>query len=94
MDKFDPEMFTERELTRFKNLWDQLGGGARDTLHCLVKHGPTYDGNVPSKVGRDELVGHGLAAKIVLKNGETGYQAATYLGYYVLGYGMYRRRAA
>jgi hypothetical protein len=29
---------------------------AADTLRCLFFHGPTWDGNVPSKTGRDELV--------------------------------------
>jgi hypothetical protein len=40
-----------------------LGGGAADTLRCLFFHGPTWDGNVPSKSGRDELVNMGLAAR-------------------------------
>jgi hypothetical protein len=40
-----------------------LGGGAADTLRCLFFHGPTWDGNVPSKSGRDELVRMGLAAR-------------------------------
>jgi hypothetical protein len=32
-----------------------------DTLWCLFAHGPTWDGNVPSKAGRDQLVELGLA---------------------------------
>ena len=28
---------------------------ARDTMRCLFFHGPTLDGDVPSKSGRDEL---------------------------------------
>lgn len=40
-----------------------LSGSAADTLRCLFFHGPTWDGNVPSKSGRDELVGMGLAAR-------------------------------
>jgi len=60
--------------------WESLSGAARDTLICLCKHGPTHDGNVPSKQGRDELLRRDMAAKIVLKNNEQGYQAATYSG--------------
>lgn len=65
---------------RMRDLWDGLSGAARETLICLCKHGPTWDGDVPSKSGRDELLEKKMAAKIVLKNCEDGYQAATYLG--------------
>ncbi len=34
-----------------------------DTLWCLFKHGPTFDGDVPSKSERDELVEQGLAER-------------------------------
>lgn len=27
----------------------------RDTLKCLFMHGPTWDGNIPSKMARDGL---------------------------------------
>jgi hypothetical protein len=40
-----------------------LSGSAADTLRCLFFHGPTWDGNVPSKSARDELVNMGLAAR-------------------------------
>jgi hypothetical protein len=60
--------------------WNGLSGAAKDTLICLCKNGPTWDGDVPSKAGRDELLAKGLAAKIVLKGNEQGYQAATYKG--------------
>lgn len=40
-----------------------LNGAAADVLRCLFFHGPTWDGNVPSKSGRDELVRMGLAAR-------------------------------
>jgi hypothetical protein len=33
----------------------QLSGAAEDVLWCLFYHGPTWDGNVPSKSGRDDL---------------------------------------
>ena len=32
----------------------------RDTLECLFKHGPTWDGNIPSKSARDGLQRIGL----------------------------------
>lgn len=57
-----------------------LSPAARDTLRCLCECGPTWDGDVPSKAGRDELLALNLAAKIVLAKCRDGYQAATYLG--------------
>lgn len=41
----------------------QLTAQAADVLRCLFFHGPTYDGNVPSKTGRDELVDMKLAQR-------------------------------
>lgn len=34
-----------------------------DTLLCLFLHGPTYDGDVPSKTQRDELFDAGLISR-------------------------------
>lgn len=48
-------------MSDFKSLATPLTGGQRETLWCLFKHGPTWDGNVPSKQGRDELVKMGFA---------------------------------
>ena len=39
----------------------ELSGGARETLRCLFFHGPTWDGDIPSKVGRSQLVDAGYA---------------------------------
>lgn len=64
----------------YRPLWDGLSPAARDTLRCLCERGPTWDGDLPSKRGRDELLSKNLAAKIVLAKSEYGYQAATYLG--------------
>ena len=50
-----------------------------DTLIALVEQGPLWDGDVPSKRQRDELIEHGLCAKVVVR-GEDGYNAATYAG--------------
>lgn len=71
------------DAARWREIWRSLPANARETLHCLCKHGPTYDGNVPSKAGRDVLLEKKLAAKVVLANCEFGYQAATYLGCHV-----------
>lgn len=74
--------------------WGELSSAAREVLRCLCRHGPTYDGDVPSKSGRDELIIKQLAAKIVMGDqwigsrqgkrprpvAEEGYQAATYRG--------------
>jgi hypothetical protein len=58
---------------------DQLNGAEMDTLIALVEAGPLWDGDVPSKSGRDCLIGRGLAVRVVVK-GQDGYTAATYAG--------------
>lgn len=50
---------------------DVLTESAIDTLEQLFINGPTWDGNVVSKAGRDELVRHGLAFR------ENGWQSLT-----------------
>jgi hypothetical protein len=57
----------------------ELRGAAIDTLVALIERGPLWDGDVPSKSGRDDLVVAGLAVRIIVK-GEDGYQAATLAG--------------
>jgi hypothetical protein len=56
-----------------------LSGAELDTLIALVERGPLWDGDVPSKSGRDGLISRGLAVKVVV-NGTDGWQAATYNG--------------
>jgi hypothetical protein len=56
-----------------------LTGAEKDTLIALVEQGPLWDGDVPSKQGRDALVRRGLAAQIMVKS-DDGWQAATYAG--------------
>lgn len=56
-----------------------LSGAALDTLIALVEEGPLWDGDLPSKRGRTELLHLGMAVCIVVK-GQDGYQAATYAG--------------
>lgn len=56
-----------------------MTGAEIDTLVALIEYGPLWDGDVPSKCGRDALVAKGLAAKVIVR-GEDGWQAATYAG--------------
>lgn len=57
----------------------ELDGGQVDTLVALVEEGPLWDGNVPSKRARDELIERGLAVRVMVKGGD-GHTAATYAG--------------
>jgi hypothetical protein len=43
------------------NLIHGLSSAAIETMKCLFLHGPTWDGNIPSKSGRGELIDAGLA---------------------------------
>lgn len=79
-------------LKEYLLMWNQLSNAAKDTLVCLCKSGPTWDGDVPSKSGRDELLQKKMAAKIVIKNNSQGYQAATYLGSHVYRAGYVEAR--
>jgi hypothetical protein len=64
-----------------------LSGGAYDTLFCLFIHGPTMDGDVPSKCGRDELVSRKLAMR------HEGHQTLTINGLRLaLSLGMDRKK--
>lgn len=42
---------------------DPMSGATKDTFWCLFLRGPTWDGNLPSKTGRDWLVAKGYAAR-------------------------------
>jgi hypothetical protein len=42
----------------------KLTGSAIESMRCLFLHGPTWDGNIPSKSGRDELFDLKLAGRI------------------------------
>lgn len=62
--------------------WDALSSAQREVLRQLLFQGPVWDGNVPSKSARDDLIVHGLATRCCFL-GEQGYTAATYLAYSV-----------
>jgi hypothetical protein len=49
------------DITLVEHLYNDLSGGAKDVLNQLVK--VTWDGNISSKVGRDELINKGLATR-------------------------------
>lgn len=57
----------------------EMSGAEIDTLYAMHDTGPLFDGDVPSKSGRDALIDKRYAAKVVV-NGEEGYNACTYRG--------------
>lgn len=67
-------------------VWDALDSGQREVLKQLLFQGPVWDGNVPSKRARDDLIGYGLATRCCFL-GEQGYTAATYIAYSVFKQG-------
>lgn len=50
-----------------------------DVLNACFERGPLYDGDIPSKSGRDNLLEAGYISKIIV-NGEEGFNACTYKG--------------
>lgn len=73
---------TQKENEYYAELLEKatkLSDAAYDTLMALYKSGPLSDGDVPSKVGRNELLELGLANKAVVR-GEDGYQVCSYSG--------------
>lgn len=66
-------------LIEMVQIEEKLDGAAIDTLHALFLNGPLFDGDIPSKRGRDFLVEHDLVARITVK-GEAGYNACTHFG--------------
>ena len=75
--------YSDQEFAKYVALWSALSAAAKETLRALHTKGPLWDGDVPSKSGRDDLLRDGLAAKVIVRN-EEGYQACTYLGHRVL----------
>lgn len=65
MEHEDLEAYDKRML----EIWTKLKPNAREVLAALCKYGPIWDGDVPSKSGRDDLLDMGLAAKIVMGRG-------------------------
>lgn len=76
------ELSTDREVRDALEIIIQvesLSGGSIDCLIAAFTQGPLFDGDVPSKTGRDALLEYGMVAKVVV-NGEEGYNACTYRG--------------
>ena len=74
----EPEVITEAIDTIL--LAKQTVKHAADTLDAIIKRGPLFDGDLPSKSQRDWLLEKGLVSKAVVK-GEQGFQVANYLGW-------------
>lgn len=56
-----------------------MTGAEQDCIKAAFTHGPLFDGDVPSKLARDQLLKDGYLAKVVMK-GEDGYSACTHKG--------------
>jgi hypothetical protein len=75
-------LITDAELRTVVNTIlaaESMNAAERDTLRCLYNNGPVWDGDLPSKTGRDELVKKGFAVRVIVKRGP-GYNACTPLG--------------
>lgn len=64
---------------KFISKIQELKDNEKDVLIAIFEYGPLYDGDVPSKSGRDILLCDGFASKVVVK-GEEGFNACTYNG--------------
>lgn len=51
----------------------------RDCIRASFVNGPLFDGDVPSKCARSDLVKRGYMEKVIVK-GDDGYNACTYKG--------------
>ena len=56
-----------------------MDNAQRDCICAAYTHGPLFDGDVPCKTGRDNLIDKGYMAKIVVRC-EDGYNACTHKG--------------
>lgn len=56
-----------------------MDSAERDCIIACYKNGPIFDGDVPSKTGRDSLLKKGHMAKVIVQ-GKYGYNACTYKG--------------
>lgn len=79
---YDEKLSTEAEMTYAKTVLAHvktMSPSLRSSLRVFFTNGPLFDGDVPSKTERTELVEAGYVAKIVVK-GEEGFNACTYRG--------------
>lgn len=61
-----PSGLTDAQDKWIDDIAATLPNDAVDTLVALVRSGPLYDGDVPSKKGRDELLELNLCSKIIV----------------------------
>lgn len=59
----------------------EMTSAERDVIRATFYNGPLYDGDIPSKTGRDSLLSKGFITKVVVK-GEDGFNACTSKGAY------------
>jgi hypothetical protein len=59
----------------------EFNSGERDCIKACFKNGPLFDGDIPSKIERNNLIQKGYITKVVIK-GEDGYNACTQKGFY------------
>jgi hypothetical protein len=78
----DPELNSPEEVMSACGLilrTEEMDSAMRDTLRACFECGPIWDGDLPSKTGRDSLVELGFVQGVVV-SGEEGYNACTYMG--------------
>jgi len=80
-----PDLDDKGELVELIHMIDfaKTRRDLHEQLYQLQKHGPCWDGDVISKVDRDELLSIGACAKVCVK-GEQGFNACTYFGHSLL----------
>jgi len=61
---FDDIDYSETSTEICENIFSELSGAAKEVMGQLFVKGPTVDGNLASKSGRDELVDKGLAFRV------------------------------
>lgn len=80
-----PDLDDKEELVELVHMIDfaKTRRDLHEQLWQLQKFGPCWDGDVISKVDRDELLHIGACAKVCVK-GEQGFNACTYFGHSLL----------
>ena len=61
----------------------ELSSAERDTLRACYQKGPLYDGDLPSKAGRNGLVEKGMLVQVIVR-GEDGYNACNSKGFWAV----------
>lgn len=81
-------MSTDEETLRaHEQLFATLSSGAKDVMMQLFVAGPTWDGNVVSKFGRDELIDNNIAFRT------NGFASLTLMGVHMASIVNVKRRS-